>query len=129
MSFLKELGLILGLCLLGEGIALLLPIPFPGSVVSMGLLFLLLALPTPVGEHHVSRMGNFLLQNMAFFFIPAGVGILEYAQLMKEQGLVLVVICFVTMIFTFGATALTIRGVSRLLSRKAAGREADAHVE
>ena len=129
MSFLRELGLILAVCLLGEGIAMVLTIPFPGSVVAMGLLFLLLIVPCPVREHHVSRLGNFLLQNMAFFFIPAGVGILEYAQLMKEQGLALVAICFFTMILTFGATALTIRGVTRLLSRKKSAKEAAAHVE
>ena len=129
MSFLKELGLMLAVCLLGEGIALILPIPFPGSVAAMGILFLLLLLPLPVKEHHISNIGNFLLQNMAFFFIPAGVGILGYVQLMKEQGLALLAVCFITMILTFGATALTIRGVTKLLQRKNDGEKVVSHVE
>ena len=42
MKMILQIGVVLGICLLGEGISLLLPIPFPGSVIAIVLLFLLL---------------------------------------------------------------------------------------
>ena len=43
MGIMAQIGIVLAVCLVGEGIAALLPIPFPASVISMVLLFLLLA--------------------------------------------------------------------------------------
>ena len=42
MKLLLQIGVVFLICLLGEGIALILPFPFPGSVIAMILLFLLL---------------------------------------------------------------------------------------
>ena len=41
MGIMAQIGIVLAVCLVGEGIAALLPIPFPASVISMVLLFLL----------------------------------------------------------------------------------------
>ena len=52
MRILKQIGFIFGICLVGQIIAELIPVPFPGSVMSMVLLFILsvsythLTLPT-----------------------------------------------------------------------------------
>ena len=40
MGIMAQIGIVLAVCLVGEGIAALLPIPFPASVISMVLLFL-----------------------------------------------------------------------------------------
>lgn len=108
MKIIVQIGLVLGVCLLGEGIALLLPIPFPGSVIAMVLLFLLL-LSGLLRPHHIREKSNFLLQNMAFFFIPAGVGIMEHAQALLPFLLPLLLICLITTILTFAASGLTVR--------------------
>ena len=75
MKIILQIGLVLGICLLGEALSLVLPIPFPGSVIAMIFLFLLL-LSGRLRPEHIREKSDFLLQNMAFFFIPAGVGIL-----------------------------------------------------
>ena len=101
-----QIGVVLGICLLGEGISLLLPIPFPGSVIAIVLLFLLL-LSRVLRPDHIRQKSDFLLQNMAFFFIPAGVGIMEYAEELLPFLLPLLLICLITTILTFAASALT----------------------
>lgn len=106
MKMILQIGVVLGICLLGDGISLLLPIPFPGSVIAMVLLFLLL-LSQILHPDHIRQKSDFLLQNMAFFFIPAGVGIMEYAEELLPFLLPLLLICLITTILTFAASALT----------------------
>ena len=106
MKMILQIGVVLGICLLGEGISLLLPIPFPSSVIAIVLLFLLL-LSRVLRPDHIRQKSDFLLQNMAFFFIPAGVGIMEYAEELLPFLLPLLLICLITTILTFAASALT----------------------
>ncbi len=113
MKIILQIGLVLGICLLGEGISLILPIPFPGSVIAMVLLFLLL-LSGRLRPEHIQQKSDFLLQNMAFFFIPAGVGILEYADTLLPVLLPLLLICLITTVLTFAASSLTAQLVIRL---------------
>ncbi len=70
MGIMAQIGIVLAVCLVGEGIAALLPIPFPASVISMVLLFLLLAAKLLRPPPH-QRKTNFLITNMACFFVPA----------------------------------------------------------
>lgn len=83
MGIMAQIGIVLAVCLVGEGIAALLPIPFPASVISMVLLFLLLAAKL-LRPHHIKEKSNFLITNMACFFVPAGVGILRYADVLSK---------------------------------------------
>lgn len=106
MKVILQIGLVLGVCLVGEGISLLLPVPFPGSVIAMILLFILL-LSRLVRPEHIRQKSDFLLQNMAFFFIPAGVGIMEYIGDLLPYLLPLLLICVITTILTFAASSLT----------------------
>ena len=72
MNVLTQLAILLLICFVGEGVALLLPIAFPSSVISMILLFLLL-LTGALKLRQIEDAADFLTKNMAFFFIPAGV--------------------------------------------------------
>lgn len=116
MKILLQIALVFGLCLLGEGIAAVLPIPFPGSVIAMILLFLCL-LCGAVKPHHLKEKADFLLQNMAFFFIPAGVGLIQYLDVFKKNLWQLLLICVITTLLTFSATAYTVQVVI-LLQKK-----------
>lgn len=113
MKILTQIGIVLGVCLVGEGISLLLPFPFPGSVIGMILLFLLLFFGI-LRPDHIAQKADFLLRNMAFFFIPAGVGILESFEALRGRLLILIGICALTTLLTFAATAFTVRGVMAL---------------
>ena len=60
---------------------------------------------------------------MAFFFIPAGVGIMEYADELLPYLLPLLLICVITTILTFAASALTAKLIIFLQEKKHAGQQ------
>ena len=66
MRILKQIGFIFGICLVGQIIAELIPVPFPGSVMSMVLLFILFMLNWANPEK-LKNVNDFLLVNMSFF--------------------------------------------------------------
>lgn len=117
MKIILQIGIVLGICFLGEGLEMLLPFPFPASVISMILLFVFLCLGL-VKQEHIKQKSDFLLQNMAFFFIPAGVGIMSDYNALKDNILPLLAVCFLTTIITFTVTAFTVKGVIRLQNAK-----------
>lgn len=116
MKLLLQIGIVFLICLIGEGIALILPFPFPGSVIAMILLFLLLLFGALKVEH-IRQKVEFMQQNMAFFFIPAGVGIIDYFDVLQSTWLPFLLICVITTILTFAATALTVTLVMKLQRR------------
>ena len=116
MKIIYQIGIIFTLCWASEIIEGLLPFSFPASVIGMILLFILLAFRVLKVEH-IREKSDFLLSNMAFFFIPAGVSIINYFDVLKGNVGKLLLICFFTTILTFAATAWTVRGVLRLQNR------------
>ena len=123
MKLMLQIGLVFGICLLGQVIAAVLPIAFPGSVISMVLLFLLLVFKV-VRVDHIRQKADFLLKNMAFFFIPAGVGIVAQFDAIKNSIPALLVVIVVTSVLTFGSTALVVQGTIALQDRWTNRREA-----
>ena len=117
MNIMAELAIIFGICLVSEGISALLPIALPASVISMVLLFVLLA-TGGLKLDHIREKSDFLLANMSFFFLPAGVSMLNYFDVLKSTWVQLLVICLVTMVLVFAATALSVRFTLYLLERR-----------
>lgn len=113
MKIMAQIGLVFGICLLGQVVAEFLPLAFPGSVISMVLLFLLLLFRV-IKVDHIKKKAEFLLKNMAFFFIPAGVGIVAQFDQIKNSVPALLVVVVVTSILTFGSTALAVQGTIAL---------------
>lgn len=58
----------------------------PGNVLGLTLLLALLIFGA-VRLHHVESVADFLLQNMAFFFLPAMLGVLEIWNDIKSEAL------------------------------------------
>ncbi len=116
MAILLQIGVVLLICLLSEIVSLLLPFPFPGSVIAMIILFILLAAGV-IKVGHIRQKAELMLKNMAFFFIPAGVGIMEYFDVLKSCIVPFIVICVVSTILTFAATAGTVALIMRLQHR------------
>ena len=86
-------------------------------------LLLLCLLSGVLKAEHIQEKSDFLLANMAFFFIPAGVNVINYLDILRASWLPLLVICLVTMVITFAATALSIRLTVQLLHKKEGGRK------
>jgi len=123
MKMMYQIGILFGVCLLGQAISVFLPISFPGSVLSMIILFLLLFFRV-IKVDHIRQKADFLLKNMSFFFIPAGIGILSSFDLIRSSILPLITVIIVTTVLTFGATALTVQGVIALQDRHAQAKQA-----
>ena len=122
MKIIKQFGIIFSLCWLATVIEGLLPIAFPASVIAM-LLLLVCLLAGVLKIDHIREKSDFLLANMAFFFIPAGVNVINYLDILKENWLPLLLICVITTVVTFAATAYSVRLTMRLLT----GKKGDAH--
>ena len=122
MNIMGELALIFGVCLVGEGVAALLPVAFPASVISMVLLMVLL-LTGVVKDRHIQTASHFLVANMAFFFLPSFVGLLEHIELLKSQLVPLLLIIVLTTPVVYLITGWTVR----LLMLRHRNRKEDRH--
>ena len=115
MESIKQFSLILAVWLAGEGIRSALGLVLPGNVLGMILLFLLLSFRV-IRLEQVEEVSNFFLKNLTLFFIPAGVGILKYYQLLEGKTLAFLFTVIVTtvlvMLFTGYATQFCQKGVS-----------------
>ena len=120
VKLLVQIGIVFGICLVGGGISAVLPFAFPASVLSMLLLFVLL-LCGVLKVEHIREKSDFLLANMAFFFVPAGVSIINYFDVLKSTAWKLLFICLITTILTFAATAGSIKLTLKLMRKKKGG--------
>ncbi len=122
---------ILLLCqLLGEIVSRALALPVPGPV--LGLVLLVAGLHLRARRHGadrvegtgVTRAADGLLQNLGLLFVPAGVGVVQYAGLLKSQALALGCALLGSTAVTLAVTVLVFVGVSRLIEARAAKRGA-----
>ncbi len=116
MKIIKQLTIISAVCLAGEAVSAVLPFAFPGSVISMIMLFLLLFLKF-LKEDAIKETGDFLLGNMAFFFVPAATAIIEKYEILKGSILVIIFISIICTFITFFVTYYTVCFVSALQNR------------
>lgn len=76
MKYVKQIGIILGITMVGEILYHVLPLPVPAGVY--GLFIMLAALMSGVVKlESVEGTGNFLMDTMTMMFLPATVGIVE----------------------------------------------------
>jgi holin-like protein len=88
---------------MGELIVWLTGVPVPSSII--GMLLLAVSLRTGVvKEQWVDKMADFLVKNLGFFFVPAGVGVMRCLGLIRDQWLPIVT---ATVVSTFIIIAVT----------------------
>lgn len=119
MKIIIQVAIIFSICWVSQIIEALLPIAFPASVIGM-ILLLLLLLSGVLRVDHIREKSDFLLSNMAFFFIPAGVSVINYFDVLASALLPLLVICVVSTVLTFAVTAYAVRLTRRLMDRRKA---------
>lgn len=117
MKILKQICIIFTICWLSVILERCLPLPIPASVIGLILLFLCLAAGI-IKLGHIQEKSDFLLSNMAFFFIPAGVGMMNYFDILQKNWLPLLAICILSTLVTFAATAYSIRLTLKLMERR-----------
>ena len=121
MKIIKQTGIIFFICWISVILEALLPFAFPASVIGMVLLLLFL-LSGLLKVEHIREKSDFLLANMAFFFIPAGVNVMNYLDILMQNWLPLLAVCLLTTVITFAATAYSVRFTMSLLSKRKEGQ-------
>ncbi|MBA4820306.1 CidA/LrgA family protein [Pantoea ananatis] len=106
--------IIIYLCLYaGNGVALLLPITLPGSIIGMLILFALLASQIlPV--RWVKPGCHLIIRYMALLFVPISVGVMNYTDILTAQFGPVVVSCLVS---TFAVLSIVGLSAHKLHSR------------
>ncbi|MGB1298330.1 MAG: CidA/LrgA family protein, partial [Psychrobium sp.] len=83
ISLLRSAFIILAFLLIGKWITYLITWSIPGSVI--GLILLFIALSTRVIPlSWVKPTGDLLLRYMTLFFVPVGVALLNYSELLSQ---------------------------------------------
>ncbi|MDQ1214209.1 CidA/LrgA family protein [Pantoea anthophila] len=114
--------IIIYLCLYaGIGIASLLPITLPGSIIGMLVLFALLASQIlPVSW--VKPGCHLLIHYMALLFVPISVGVMNYTDVLTAQFGPIVISCVVSTLLVLSIVGV---GAHKLHSRQPAGEAGD----
>ena len=129
MKIIRQIFLLLAFYLLGELAQTLIGLAFPGIFVPgtvLGLFFLLAALALKwLPLSHIESVGTFLTQNMAFFFIPAAVSVLDYWNLLAEHAWQILLVILASLLAGFFAVAGSVRLVLRWQAARRAKRGND----
>ena len=122
MKYVWHLVIILGVSFLGELLNTLLPLPVPASIYGLLIMFILL-LTKVIKVEHVRETSDFFLVTMPMFFIVAGVGVIEYWDIIKPMLLpsfiIMIVVTIVIMAVTGHLTQFLIK-----LTEKRRGKDA-----
>lgn len=103
MKYLKQLIIILILSEVGNIVTRFLPIPIPGSVI--GLILLYIALETKLIKlNEIETVGNYLKNNMSIMFVPLTVGILNVFDILKLNWINLTIVMVISTLLTMIAT-------------------------
>lgn len=117
MKLLREALIIFGIYLIGESLVAWTKIPIPGNIV--GLLILLICLCTKIIKpSQIQTISDFFLEHLAFFFIPAGVGLMNSFGVIKSNIAQILIVCLVTTAITIAATGRVVQFVANKFTKK-----------
>lgn len=121
MNIMAQAAIIFGLCLVSEGISALIPAAFPASVIALLLLGLLL-FTRVLKPEHIEKISVFLVANMAFFFLPSCVEVMEHAPAILRQLVPFLLVVVLTTPAVYFVTGVTVQYLVRRARRKGDGR-------
>jgi holin-like protein len=108
---------LLFLCqLAGETLVRAAGVAFPGPVLGMGLLVVLLAGAGRIGAD-LEAVADGILKNLSLLFVPAAVGVTQQIDLIATHWLALGAALIGSTLLTLTVTVLVFRGVARALGR------------
>ena len=99
----KQFGIIFGCLLAGELLAMIPGLSIPGSI--LGMLFLTFLLERKVVRpESIAPVCRFLIRNMAFFFVPPGVALMLYFDVIAREWLPITVATVVSIFIVIVVT-------------------------
>ena len=123
MKYLRQFGIILAVTCAGEIMKYFIPLPIPGSIYGLILMFVLLLLRV-IKVEHVKETGEFLIEIMPLMFIPAGVGLMASWGVLKPMIIPVSIITVVTVVTVMAASGRISQTIIRM-DRKKKERSAD----
>lgn len=113
---LLQLLIIFSFLALGELVVWLTGIPVPSSII--GMLLLTGALQAKIVKlRQVEGVADFLVKNLGFFFVPAGIGVMVHFDLIAKQWMPIVVASVVSIVVVLGVTGWVHQICRRYFSR------------
>ncbi|CAJ1837099.1 CidA/LrgA family protein [Aeromonas veronii] len=109
LLYFRDFMVIVACLLAGKSVAAILPFAFPGSIIGMLLLFVLLSLQL-IKLHWVELGAGLLLRHMGVLFVPVAVGLVAWLEPLR-QSLGVIMLCIVLGI------VLSLATVGRLYQR------------
>lgn len=103
MKYIKQMGIILAISLIGELLEKYLPLPVPASIY--GLLLLLFLLVSGILKvEKIKETADFLIEIMPLMFIPAAAGLIDSYHELDGILLPLLVVVIVTTVVVMAVT-------------------------
>lgn len=116
MQVFKQLLVILSAYFLGMIVQIIFHLPLPGTV--LGLIFLFIGLYTKlIKPEMINEVCDFLTSNMAFLFIPAGVGLITSFHFIQDKIIQFVIILMLTTIIVWFVTAYTVKILRKVMNK------------
>ena len=103
MKYLSQLFVLITITFIGELLAKFIPLPIPGPIYGLVILFLLLQFKV-VRLDQVEDTGNFLISMLSVMFIVTGAGLLSSWNLIASNLITYIVMLFVSTILVMGVT-------------------------
>lgn len=114
---LKQFSIILIIYFLGDLMQKALGLPIPGNV--LGMLILFFSLYTGVVKlNMIDKISDFLLENMAFFFLPAGASLITCFALLEGKLTAILAVSLISTFVILAVTGLTVELVQRFFRKK-----------
>ena len=117
MDFLNGITLLLIYQLVGEVSVLMLPIPLPGPVLGMVLLFLTL-LVRGRSTASLDSASTALLSHLSLLFVPAGVGLIVHFERIAQEWIAI----SLALVLSTGITMATVAAMMHVATRYLSGR-------
>lgn len=117
MKLLREMLLVLAIYFVGEFLSKGLHLPLPGNILGMIILLILLCTKI-VKVEQVDNVSTFLLDHLAFLFIPAGVGVLNAMNVLDGHIIQLLVIVVTSTMVIMAVTGTIVQTVMKIMDKK-----------
>lgn len=122
MKLLREMLIILAVYFVGEALSKFFHLPIPGNI--LGMLILLFLLCTKIVKvEMIDKVSTFLLDHLAFFFIPAGVGIVTAFNVLRGNTIKLLIVAVVSTFIIMAVSGVVVQFVINLSEKKKLKKE------
>ncbi len=113
----RQLAILFGCLALGELIIWITGIPLPSSILGMLILTLLLKLKI-IRLEWVKTISDFLVANIGFFFVPPGVAIMLYFDIIKAEFWPIVISTAISTVIVLAVTGWVHQIYGKAFNRK-----------